>query len=49
MLLAAALLAAIWPPPDIDATLRTLATRMRQLTEPQRRRSMQTIAASPLS
>ena len=49
MLLAAALLAAIWPPPNIDTTMRILIIRMRQLAEPPRRRKLQMTFANGLS
>jgi hypothetical protein len=48
-LLAAALLAAIWPPLNIDTTLRALITRMYQLAEPPRRRKLQMSVANGLS
>ncbi len=48
-LLAAALLAAIWPPLSIDTTLRALIIRMRQLAEPPRRRKQQMSVANALS
>jgi len=48
-LLAAALLAAIWPPPNIDVTLRILISRMRQLAEPPRRRKLQMSLTNGLS
>jgi hypothetical protein len=49
MLLAAALLAAIWPPPNIEITMRILITRTRQLAEPPRRRKLQMTLANGLS
>lgn len=49
MLLAAALLAAIWPPPNIEATMRILLTQTRQLAEPPRRRKLQMTMARALS
>jgi hypothetical protein len=49
IILAAVLLLAIWPPPNLDATMRMLLTRKRQLTEPPRRRKLQMHAAQCLS
>lgn len=49
ILLTAALLAAIWPPPNIDATMRILVSRTRQLAEPPRRRKLQMSMARALS
>ena len=49
VLLAAALLAAIWPQPNIEATMQILVVRARQLAEPQRRRKLQWMAARGLS
>jgi hypothetical protein len=49
MLLAAALLATIWPPPNIDSTMRILRARIRQLAEAPRRRKLQMSIASGLS
>jgi len=49
ILLTAALLAAIWPPPNIEATMRVILARMHQLAEPPRRRKLQMIMAASLS
>lgn len=49
ILLTAALLAAIWPPPNIDATMRMILARAHQLAEPPRRRKLQMIMATTLS
>jgi IS4 transposase len=49
ILLAAAFLAVIWPPPNIKTTMHILVSRIRQLTEPPRRRKLQMNAGNPLS
>lgn len=49
VLLAAALLAAIWPPPNIDATMKILLDRARQLAEPPRKRKLQMTMVPTLS
>jgi hypothetical protein len=48
-ILAAVLIVAIWPPPNLDAAMRMLLTQTRQLTEPPRRRKLQMHAATCLS
>jgi Transposase DDE domain len=49
ILLAATLLAAIWPPPNIEATMLMLVARTRQLAEPPRRRKLQMTMVPRLS